>query len=838
MKFDHQKIEKKWQELWEEKKVFVAEDNSTKEKYYILDMFPYPSGAGLHVGHVVGYTGTDVVSRYKRMLGFNVLHPMGWDSFGLPAEQYAVKTGCHPQKTTEKNISTYKKQLVSLGFSYDWSREVRTSDPTYYKWTQWLFTKLYEKGLAYQAEVHVNFCPKLGTVLANEEVEDGVAKEGGYPVIRKPLKQWMLKITEYADRLLEDLEDLNWPESIKKLQKNWIGKSEGARVIFKESETQAKIECFTTRPDTLYGVSFIAIAPESSLIEKIVTKENQDEVAAYKKATLSKSDLERTELNKDKTGVFTGAYATCPLTKRQIPIWVSDFVLGSYGTGAVMGVPGHDERDFAFASKFNLPITCVIAPPESDPDRDCALEGKCCYSGEGKAINSGSFDGLATAQVKTKVIEALEASNSGKKEICYKLRDWLFSRQRYWGEPFPLLYFEDGSVRTLKKDELPLTPPEVSDYKPSEEGLSPLAKEKKWVEITDTQTGKKAYRETNTMPQWAGSCWYYLRFIDPDNTSEAWDAKREEYWMPVDLYVGGVEHAVLHLLYARFWHKVFYDIGLVSTKEPFAQLRNQGLVTSLAYKKPGGGYVAPDQVEKRDSDFYEKGTDNRVSQIMEKMSKSKLNGVLPGDIIDEYGADALRLYELFMGPFEKEKVWNSQAVSGCHRFLNRFYQLFTSEKICDQSNQEAESLTHKLVIEITNDIENMSFNTSVAHFMEFMNAFVNLPIYPKSCLSMLVRLLSPFAPHISEECWSLLGEKGFVSLAPFPKGDSSKILQSQMTIVVQTNGKKRGEMQFPEGTDKETILDAIRTGEKYNKYFTTPPKKVIYVPGKLVNIVL
>lgn len=825
-KYNHIEVEKKWQQYWEEKKLFKAEVNSSKPKYYVLDMFPYPSGAGLHVGHVTGYTATDVMARYKRQQGYNVLHPMGWDSFGLQAEQYAVRTGQHPRITTEKNINTYRRQLKALGFSYDWDREVTTSKPDYYKWTQWIFTKLYEKGLAYEEEVLVNYCPHLGTVLANEEVENGHSKEGGYPVERKPLKQWVLKITAYAEKLLDDLDDLDWPEYLKKLQRNWIGKSEGARIDFSLEDGSESIQVFTTRADTLFGATYLAIAPEHPLVKKLTTEKNKRAVKDYLKKASHKSDLERTELAKDKTGVPTGSYAINPVNGEKLPIWIADYILMGYGTGAIMAVPAHDERDFEFAKKFDLPIRFVINPPE-DFDRN-----KSAYTGNGKLINSQndslSINGLKVEQAKEKVIAFLKEKKMGEKTTTYKLRDWLFSRQRYWGEPFPILHLEDGSKRLLELDELPLIPPDLDDYKPSGDGLSPLAKAKDWIEITDPKTGKKARRETNTMPQWAGSCWYYLRFCDPNNELAAWGKEEENYWMPVDLYVGGVEHAVLHLLYARFWHKVLFDCGLVSTKEPFASLRNQGLVTAKSYKIPGGEYVAPEHADEYD---------NLVVQV-EKMSKSKLNGVSPDEMIEEHGADSLRLYELFMSPFDKEKLWNSDAVHGCRRFLDRFYLLAHSEKLCEEEKEEGMKLAHRLVHGVRQDIEQMLFNTAIAKMMEFLNHFTSLKSYPKKAVKMAVQVLYPFAPHISEEMWSLLGEKESLTYKEFPEVDPSFLEDKTTTYVVQVNGKLRGKLDLPKDQNKEEIVDLAKKEPNVSKYLGGTILKIIFVPNKLLNFVM
>ncbi len=837
MKYDHKEIEKKWQRYWEEKKLFKAEVDPSKPKYYILDMFPYPSGAGLHVGHVTGYTATDILARYKRQQGFNVLHPMGWDSFGLQAEQYAIRTGTHPKVTTEKNINTYRRQLQSLGFSYDWEREFATSDPDYYKWTQWIFTKLYEKGLAYEAEILVNYCPELGTVLANEEVEEGKSKEGDYPVERRPLRQWVLKITEYAERLLKDLDLLDWPDYLKTLQRNWIGRSEGAKITFLENRTKQPITVFTTRHDTLFGATFLVISPEHPLVKEITTGDQQEKVDAYLKEAAKKSDLERTELAKEKSGVWTGSFAVNPANDALIPIWVADYVLMGYGTGAVMGVPGGDERDFEFVKKYGIGVVPPYDPEIEEVVVDTTIEdvrleilaGRRCWTGPGKAINGKSekldINGLSVEEAQEKVAAWLEETKCGEQCVTYKLRDWLFSRQRYWGEPVPILHFEDGTKRVLDLDELPLTLPELTEYKPQGAGKTPLDNVPEWVQITDPKTGKKALRETNTMPQWAGSCWYYLRFCDPRNENKAWGEAEEKYWMPVDLYVGGVEHAVLHLLYARFWHKVFYDSGYVSTEEPFQTLRNQGLVTAKAYKKPEGGYVHPNDA-----------TEPNLIELVEKMSKSKLNGVAPDEIVEEYGADTLRLYEMFMGPFDKEKLWNSDAISGCRRFLDRFYALVFSDKVTD--TEEGLKLAHRLAHGVQEDIEEMLFNTAIAKMMEFVNAFSKLKAYSKKGLEMAVQALAPFAPHIAEECWSHLGHTDSLTYAPYPKADPKYLTEENATYVVQVNGKFRGKWELPKGQTKETLLEAVQKDEKLSKYLTGEIVKVIFVPEKLLNIVV
>jgi leucyl-tRNA synthetase len=854
-KYDHKQIETKWQAFWDKNQTFRVEMDPSKPKYYVLDMFPFPSGAGLHVGHVVGYTATDIISRFKRKKGFSVLHPMGWDSFGLPAEQYAVRTGTHPALTTKKNVDNYRRQLKSLGFSYDWNREFATSDPSYYKWTQWIFTKLYERGLAYEAEMFVNYCPALGTVLANEEVDSGKSKEGGFPVERRPLKQWVLKITAYAERLIKDLDLVDWPDSIKRLQTNWIGKSEGALIHFALEKGSEKIQVFTTCPDTLFGVTYVVLAPEHPLVKSITTPEYEKQVREYQEVAKSESDLDRTELNKDKSGVFTGAYALNPATGNKIPIWIADYVLMGYGTGCVMGVPAHDERDFEFAKKYGLKIVAVKKPrvdlhPELVPTGKTALdvekmvsEGNLCWIEEGDTTHSStdeiSFNGLNVADTKEKIKDWLEKKGQGKRMVTYKLRDWLFSRQRYWGEPFPVLHFEDGTQRVLGIDELPLTLPEVSDYKPSGDGKSPLAKVQKWVEIVDPKTGKKALRETNTMPNWAGSCWYYLRFEDPHNEKAAWDPEKEKYWSPVDLYVGGVEHAVLHLLYSRFWHKVLYDCGLVAYPEPFKTLRNQGIVTSRSYQKNDLAYVPEDQVIEKEGKYFHKDSGEELKSQIDKMSKSKLNGVAPDEIIEEYGADSLRLYEMFMGPMEKEKIWNTDAVSGCRRFLNRVYDLVVSDKLTDEDSDEANKLGHRLVHGVNQDVEALQFNTGIAKMMEFINDFSKLPKYPKKVVKMLAQVLSAFAPHIADEMWELLGEKGSLAYVSMPEVDPKYLVDETVTYVVQVNGKLRGRFEMPKDQPEDVILNAAKDNPSIQKYLENVQiQKVIFVPNKLLNIVV
>ncbi len=855
MKYDHQTIEKKWQKYWEENKTFKAEIDQSKPKYYVLDMFPYISGSGLHVGHVLGYTATDIIARHKRQKGFNVLHPMGWDSFGLPAEQHAIRTGTHPAETTQINLDNFRKQLKSLGFSYDWDREFGTHEPTYYKWTQWIFTKLFEKGLAYEAEMPVNWCPALGTVLANEEVEEGKSKEGGHIVERRPLRQWVLKITAYADRLLEDLDLLDWPDSLKRLQVNWIGRSEGAQVDFSVKDHEKTITVFTTRPDTLFGATYMVLAPEHPLVNAITVDSQKEEIQAYQKKASLKSDMDRTDLSREKTGAFTGAYAINPVNQEEIPIWISDYVMVSYGTGAIMAVPSHDQRDFDFAKAHDLPIIAVFDPnidahPELLPEtmekdalRQQVIEGKHCWTGEGVCIHSEndeiSINGLRVKEAIAKITEWLEKKAVGKKAVSYKLRDWLFSRQRYWGEPFPILHLADGTKRVLELDELPLIPPEISDFKPAGDGQSPIAKVEDWVNIQDPKSGLTAKRETNTMPQWAGSCWYYLRFCDPNNHDEAWSKEAENYWMPVDMYVGGVEHAVLHLLYARFWHKVLFDCGYVSTPEPFKTLRNQGLIVSKSFKDGENRYVPTALVKEEKGKYFHKETGEELVDQMEKMSKSKLNGVIPDDIIQEYGSDALRLYEMFMGPLDKEKVWNTDAVNGCRRFLQRFHDAVHSTKVTEEENPEAMKLAHRLVHAVEKDIEQMSYNTSVARFMEFTNDLTKLDHYPRSALKMAIQALMPFTPHLAEELWKTLGFEESLTTCPWPVVDTKYLHDDSVTYVIQVNGKVRAKMEMDKGLQKEDLLEYAQNDENVSRYIDGKEiRKVIFVPNKLLNLVV
>lgn len=802
MSFNHRDVEKKWQHHWKQNKTFKAETFSDKEKFYALDMFPYPSGSGLHVGHPEGYTATDIISRMKRMEGYEVLHPMGWDAFGLPAEQYAIDTGNSPAAFTEKNIATFKRQIEELGFSYDWDREISTMQPNYYKWTQWIFTKLYEKGLAYMDEVAVNWCPALGTVLANEEVIDGKSERGGHPVVRKPMKQWMLKITAYADRLLEDLEDVDWPESIKDMQRNWIGRSEGAEVHFSIDGHENKFTVFTTRPDTLFGATYAVLAPEHHLVKEIVTPEQKEEVEAYLNKVQTKSDLERTDLAKDKSGVFTGAYAINPVNNEKMPIWVADYVLMSYGSGAIMAVPAHDERDYEFAVKFDLPIQEVVAGGDISKE---------AYTGDGEHVNSGFLNGMAKDEAITKMIDWLVENTKGEKKVTYRLRDWLFARQRYWGEPIPVIHWEDGSMTTVPEEELPLELPKMSKIEPSGTGESPLANSEDWVNVVDPKTGMKGRRETSTMPQWAGSCWYFLRFIDPDNTEQLADPEALKKWLPIDIYIGGAEHAVLHLLYARFWHKFLYDIGVVPTKEPFMKLFNQGMI---------------------------------LGEGNEKMSKSKGNVVNPDDIIFSHGADTLRLYEMFMGPLDAAVAWSTNGLDGARKFLDRVWRLYTdgngalSASITDANDGSLEKVYHETVKKVTTDFNNLHFNTGISQLMVFINEAYKAEQLPKEYMEGFVKMLSPVAPHIAEELWECLGHEGTVSYDQWPKYDESKLVEDEIEVVVQIMGKVRAKLNVDKDISKDELEKQALRDEKIQELLEGKTiRKVIVVPGKLVNIV-
>jgi leucyl-tRNA synthetase len=847
--YDFTGIEKKWQDYWEQNKTFKADDFSNKQKYYALDMFPYPSGAGLHVGHPEGYTATDIICRYKRMRGFNVLHPMGWDAFGLPAEQYAVETGTHPSITTERNINMFRKQIKALGFSYDWDREVNTTDPEYFKWTQWIFLQLFKKGLAYIGEVAVNWCPALGTVLANEEVINGRSERGDHPVVRKPMKQWMLRITVYAERLLQDLDELDWSEGIKEMQRNWIGKSTGAEVHFKVVATDDIITVYTTRPDTLFGATYMVLSPEHMLVDKITAGAQKAAVEAYRAEAAFKSDMDRTELNTDKTGVFTGAYALNPVNGEQIPIWIADYVLISYGTGAIMAVPSHDTRDFEFAQKFNIPVRCIIDPDRKEAEAakiniDDVHAGRACWTGDGRMINSANsagldINGMEVKDSKRTATEWLEARGIGKFTVNYKLRDWLFSRQRYWGEPFPVIHMEDGSIRLVDESELPLALPALADFKPSGNGESPLAKAEDWISYTDPVTGMKGRRETNTMPQWAGSCWYYLRYIDPHNALAAFAPEKEKYWMPVDLYVGGAEHAVLHLLYSRFWHKVLYDLGYVSTKEPFTKLINQGMILGLSYKDSRGALVPNDQVEVTADGPVHKQSGEKLIEFPAKMSKSLKNVVNPDDVISEYGADSMRLYEMFMGPLEATKPWNTNGVEGVYRFLKRVWRLITESKIVDEPcSREQLRILHYTIKKTTDDLDSFGFNTAISQMMIFVNEFSRHEALPRQAADTFVKLLAPFAPHIGEELWRELGHHETIAYVNWPTYDPELIKADEIEIAVQFMGKPRVRLMIPADSTIEQ-MEKIALGSEQVQLLIAGKtvRKVVCVPGRLVNIV-
>lgn len=802
MSYNHKEIEKKWQKYWAKTNTFNTHDEPEKPKFYALDMFPYPSGQGLHVGHPEGYTATDILSRVKRSQGYNVLHPMGWDAFGLPAEQYALDTGNDPAEFTQKNIETFRRQINSLGFSYDWNREVNTTDPEYYKWTQWIFTKLYEKGLAYEAEVAVNWVPELGTVISNEEVIDGKSERGGYDVVRKPMRQWMLKITAYADRLLDDLELVDWPESIKEMQRNWIGRSVGANIEFKVAGTDKSYTVFTTRPDTLFGATYSVLAPELDLVREITTPEQKAAVEAYIEETAKKSDLKRTDLAKEKTGVFTGAYAINPVNGKEIPIWIADYVLASYGTGAIMAVPAHDERDFEFAQTFGLEILPVIEGGDVQ---------KAAYTEDGTHINSEFLDGMNKQEAIDKMNEWLEENGVGKKEVSYRLRDWLFSRQRYWGEPIPIIHWEDGTVTAVPEEELPLRLPKTKNIKPSGTGESPLANIEEWVNVVDPVTGKKGRRETNTMPQWAGSSWYYLRYIDPHNKKELADYEKLKRWLPVDIYIGGAEHAVLHLLYARFWHKFLYDIGVVPTKEPFQKLYNQGMI---------------------------------LGENNEKMSKSRGNVVNPDDVVETYGADTLRMYEMFMGPLDASIAWSENGLEGSRKFLDRVWRLIVDEnnkmrdRITTLNDGKLDKVYHQTVKKVTEDYENLHFNTAISQLMVFINEAYKVDALPYEYIEGFVQLLAPIAPHMGEELWSILGNEGGISYAPWPTYDEAALVEDEVEVVFQVNGKVRAKSNVPRDLGKDELEKVALANETVQEYIEGKTvRKVIAVPNKLVNIV-
>jgi len=886
MAYSPAEIEPRWQNYWLENATFRSEIDPSRPKYYVLDMFPYPSGDGLHVGHPEGYTATDILARYKRMRGFNVLHPMGWDAFGLPAEQYAIKTGTHPRITTQRNIDNFRRQIQSLGFSYDWSREIDTTAPEYTRWTQWIFCKLYERGLAYQAEVPVNWCPALGTVLANEEVIDGKSEVGSHPVVRLPLVQWMLRITDYAERLLADLEDLDWPEPIKKMQRDWIGRSEGARVRFAvEGADETQIEVFTTRPDTLFGATYMVLAPEHEMVVSVTTPARRAAVDEYVARAARRSERARLADSDEKSGVWTGGRAVNPVNGETIPIWIADYVVAGYGTGAIMAVPGHDERDHAFATQHGLPIREVVSGGEVTRE---------AFTGSGPCVNSGFLDGLDTATAKQRMNAWLEERGLGEATVSYKLRDWLFSRQRYWGEPFPVIHRADGSTVLVPESDLPLTLPELEDFKPTGEDFeAPLARVHDWIETTDPETGRPARRDPNTMPQWAGSCWYFLRFLDPQNTEAPWSEEAERYWMPVDLYVGGAEHAVLHLLYARFWHKVFYDLGLVHTKEPFQKLVNQGMILGESFRyyddnvADDANVVArlfpADQIQQTEEGpvtadgrpvkarwltareveidstsgvaHLPDHPDLTLERVVEKMSKSRGNVVNPDDVVSEYGADSMRLYEMFIGPLEKAAPWSTEGIQGIYRFLQRVWRALIDEGDPGPNGGEAGAeklrpfaegsgtpeqarLIAQTIAGVTEDLDAMRFNTAISKLMVFVRDIARDAPLPRRGAEVLVLLLSPMAPHLAEELWSRLGHTESLAYAPWPVAEAALLIEDEVTIVVQVNGKKRDELRVASDMPRAELEALALASERVQTHLAgRAPKKVIVIPGRLVNVV-
>jgi leucyl-tRNA synthetase len=885
MEYNFSDIEKKWQNYWEENKTFSVKEVPGKPKYYVLDMYPYPSGSGLHVGHPEGYTATDIIARYKRMKGFNVLHPMGWDAFGLPAEQYAIQTGTHPAIITNQNCATFRKQIKSLGLAYDWDREINTTDPGYYKWTQWIFIRLYntwfdkekqkgrpiselpvpneirEKGklavrnytddnrLAYYSDASVWYCESCKIVCANEEVlNDGTHEKCGNPVIKKTLKQWLLRIPLYAERLLSGLDDLDWPQGIKDQQKNWIGRSVGAEVDFQLDGLEEKLRVFTTRPDTLFGATYMVVAPEHPLLDKIKLSEKAGKIDNYIRSSAKKSDLERTDLAKEKTGVFTGRYAINPVNNKRIPIWIADYVIMGYGTGAIMAVPAHDTRDFEFAEKFSIQIVCIMDPVDADPIlRDKVLKSSACWTEDGIYINSSSaetglnINGMNKETGISIVIKWLEERGLGSYAVNYKIRDWLFSRQRYWGEPIPVIHWEDGEISVLKEDELPLELPEIQNYQPGRQGESPLANATEWLKVVD-KNGRKGLRETNTMPQWAGSCWYYLRYLDPTNNREIFDKKKEKYWMSVDQYIGGAEHAVLHLLYSRFWHKVLFDLGVVSTDEPFLKLFNQGMILAFAYESSTGAKVPSDEVEERNDRFFHNKSGEEVTQIVAKMSKSLKNVINPDDVTKNYGADSMRLYEMFMGPLEATKPWSENGIKGVFNFLGKVCRFFGNpENITADAEEDAEILKslHQTIKKAENDIDSLRFNTSVAQMMIFTNLCVKKGKLTMKTAETFIKVLAPFAPHLAEEIWEVLRHTPSISDQPWPVYNEAYLIEDKFEYPVAFNGKLRFHIELPLTMSKEDIEKAVLNDEKATKWLDDKkPKKVIVVPGKIVNVVI
>jgi leucyl-tRNA synthetase len=885
MDYNFAEIEKRWQDYWEEQKTFKTYDDfSNPKKFYVLDMFPYPSGSGLHVGHPEGYTATDIVARYKRMKGFNVLHPMGWDAFGLPAEQYAIETGTQPSITTQKNCDNFRRQIKSLGLGYDWDREVNTTDPGYFKWTQWIFIRLYNtwfdetlqkgrpmdelevppdieaagtdavksylagKRLAYYDDAQVWWCPHCKIVCANEEVlNDGTHEKCGSPVERKNLKQWMLRIPLYAERLLDGLAEVDWPEGVKDMQRNWIGRSTGAEVDFQVKGSKEILRVFTTRPDTLFGATYMVVAPEHPLLDQLTSPQQKQKVEQYAAQAGLKTELDRSDLSKEKSGVFTGSYAINPVNRQQIPIWVADYVLMGYGTGAIMAVPGHDTRDFEFATTFSLPIPCILDPDTGDQElRDRVLKGKACWTGDGRYVNSASqetgldINGLSKEKGIASTIQWLEEHRLGNEAINYKIRDWLFSRQRYWGEPFPVIHWEDGEITLLEDEELPLLLPELEKYEPGSHGESPLANAEKWLHVVDSR-GRKGRRETNTMPQWAGSCWYYLRYMDPRNDQEPFSSEKEKYWMPVDLYIGGAEHAVLHLLYSRFWHKVLFDLGIVSTDEPYKKLFNQGMILAFAYETEAGAKVTSDLVEEKEGKFHHKETGEPLTQIVAKMSKSLKNVVNPDDVVSGFGADSLRLYEMFLGPLDAVKPWVENGVKGVYNFLSKVYRFFADPSRYREGDEDEDVLKslHATIKKVGHDVEALHFNTAIAQMMIFTNLVVRKGKITRESASSFIRVLSPFAPHLAEEIWSILGNKPSIALAVWPEYDESLLQEASFEYPVMINGKLRFKILLPLDMSEEEIQKEVLAHETALKWTQgREPKRFIHVPNKIINLVV
>ena len=884
MDYRFAEIEKRWQDYWEEHHTFKTEDDFSKPKFYVLDMFPYPSGSGLHVGHPEGYTATDIVARYKRMKGFNVLHPMGWDAFGLPAEQYAIETGTHPSLTTQNNCDNFRRQIKSLGLGYDWDREINTTDPGYFKWTQWIFIRLYntwfdeesqkgrpideleipadiktegkdaiegyitEKRLAYYDDAQVWWCPHCRIVCSNEEVlNDGTHEKCGNPVERKNLKQWMLRIPLYAERLLAGLNEVDWPEGVKDMQRNWIGRSTGAEVDFQVSDTSETLRVFTTRPDTLFGATYMVVAPEHPLLDTFTSAEQKSKVDAYVAQAGLKSELDRSDLSREKSGVFTGSYAINPVNNAKIPIWVADYVLMGYGTGAIMAVPGHDTRDFEFASAFGLPIPCILDPDTEDMAlREQVVKGIACWTGDGNYINSASqetgldINGLSKEEGIATTIKWLHQNELGTEAINYKIRDWLFSRQRYWGEPFPVIHWEDGEISLLEEAQLPLQLPEMEKYEPGSHGESPLANATEWLHVKD-EKGRKGKRETNTMPQWAGSCWYYLRYIDPKNDKEPFSKAKENYWLPVDLYVGGAEHAVLHLLYSRFWHKALFDLGIVSTDEPYTKLFNQGMILAFAYETEAGAKVSSDLVEERDGAFYHSGTGEQLTQIVAKMSKSLKNVVNPDDVVKAFGADALRLYEMFLGPLDATKPWVENGVKGVYNFLNRVHRFFadTSHYHEGEEDQELMKALQATIKKVGGDVEALHFNTAISQMMIFSNLAIKKGKITRASAEAFIRVLGPFAPHLAEEIWNILGNGESLALAQWPAYDEAMLQEDSHEYPIMINGKLRFKIELPLNMGEEEIKKQVLAHETAQKWTEgADPKRFIHVPKKIINIVV